>query len=58
MLYLDEWAEIPTETLQTLVESLSGRVEAVIAPKRDQPEMLFFALFRLVWIVFELYVKV
>lgn len=46
------------QTLQTLVESLSGRVEAVIAPKGDQPKMMFFALFKLVWIVFELYVKV
>lgn len=31
---LDEWAKIPTETHPNLVESLTRRVEAVIARKR------------------------
>ena len=31
----NEWAPIPTETLQNLVESLPRRVEAVIAAKGE-----------------------
>ncbi len=42
---LNEWAKIPSETIQNLVESLQRSVEAVIAAKGDQLHINVLSLF-------------
>ncbi len=42
---LNEWAKIPTEIIQNLVENLQRRVEAVIAAKGDQLQINVLSLF-------------
>ena len=39
---LTEWAQIPTDTLQNLVESLAGRVKAAIAIKMGNSTLMPF----------------